>query len=602
MSTTRNTAIRAAALLLAILGTISLAACGGGSHTTASTVGSGGPTGGGSSTPPASCDNSVGSSATSITPCVTVTGLAASNSITVTDTYTYTSGGTNGSDTITVTGNGTDQFSPVAAVNNQNGTPESGTFPAISFSFNANGLQCVNETATGSYHATIACGTFPAVNPSVPTVKAMSGASTPTVIATPDIVPVMFNSSGSGWVTGNQQNDVTFVQQLVASKVWGLLSQYGVGAASVEPAVSVSNVTSAQIGSIDTASGMASYVQANASSWDSGLTGSTVFLIYMPPNADFQAGTAGYTNQVSVNGTTITYAVVSDDFNPSKVYASGEGPYLSAEAALVDAVTNPTGTDGYASMSANTATWLGAEQANAAAATENLAAHATTVGVGTLCSGVIAGSGVSTLNYPDITISAILPIWSNSDAQAGRNPCEPETNLTSYTSGNVTLSDPTSNFVGVVEQSPAEQSVSGTVNGVSYTDKAIQIQPGQTVNVTFTFFTTQPISGTNSTGNGIPVQAQVVAYVSSNSSTIGANPVVNGDVNNNTTTPALITVGQVTNLKRTTAGSAALNGDQIQVPLTASSTSFTGLYVVTVEANGVPVSLPLAVTEGTSWK
>ena len=522
----------------------------------------------------------------------------------MTDSYVYSSGdGTNGSSTLTETASGTYNFKSAVNADTVNGSYAPGQWPIISFTVSGS-AQCTNVTASSSYHAQIACGTYPAAAPQVPTVQAMPGVSTPTVIGTPDIVPVVFNSSAVSWTTGNQTNDVTFLQQFTASKVWGLLDQYGVGAAAVQSPVSVTNLTSTEASALLTPSGMAAYVKAQAASWDPGITSSTVFLIYLPPNQYYNrpAGT-GYTGQVTVNSTTVTYSVVPDSGPVNGTYISSSTVYQYAESGLVDAVTDPNGTDGYAWMSANPDVWLGLSAAG------GLVRGADTVGIGTLCSE--AGS----LAYPDVSVAQVLPLWSNADAGAGRNPCEPEMSLSNFDEGSVMLSSTSSVYAGVVQQTPAPVQATGTVGGVSRTDQVVTIQPGQSVNVTFTFLTTGAVSGTNASTPGIPVSAAVVGYVDSSA---GAQQIENGDLNSNPSTPALLTVSAVKNLTRAGADGYALNGDTLQVTVTASSTAFSGLYVLAInvpcmyaqgpdgpnETCSSPTdytSLPVGITEGSTW-
>lgn len=595
-------------LVAALLASLALAGCGGGSSGTnggGSSSSSPTPTSpAGSSSTAATCDQWSSSNATSITPCVTITGLPAGDSISVTDNYVYSaSTGTSGSDTLTETVNGTYNFKAVNA-DTINGGYAPGQWPVITFS--ASGpAQCTNVTPSSSYHAQIECGTYPAVVPQVPTVQAMPGVSSPTVIGTPDIVPIVFNSSGASWTTGNQTNDVTFLQQLTASKVWGLLGQYGIGSASVESPVSVTNLTSAQTGSLLTPSGMAAYVKANAASWYPGITGSTVFMIYLPPNQYYNRpiGT-GYTGQVTVNSETVTYAVVTDSGPVNGSYISSSGVYQSAESGLVDAVTDPSGTDGYAWMSQNPDVWLGF------AAQGGLVGGENTVGIGTLC------SEAGPLAYSEITVAQVLPLWSNADAASGRNPCEPEMSLSNFDEGSVMLSDSSSVFAGAVQQTPAPVQATATIAGVSRTDQVVTIAPGQSVNITFTFFTTQVVGGTNASTPGIPVSAAIVGYVDS---TGGAQQIENNDLNSNPATPALLTVGSVKNLTRSGADGYALNGDTLQVTVTASATAFTGMYVLAINVPCMYVqgpdgpnetcssptdyaSLPVAITEGSTWK
>jgi hypothetical protein len=512
-----------------------------------------------------------------------------------------------GLDTLTETADGTYTFPAISLLSTQNGP----AIPPITFTMTAStsgGAQCgviggllagntgANQSNLGSggaagEHMNVLCGKYPATTVVLPTVTTLPSVSARTVIGTPDIVPVYFETSSAS--TANEANDLAFIQQFTASKVWGLLSQYGVGSARVESAVKVTNPGfSLSSGYTVTSSDIAKLIQSQGSTLDPALTANTVFVFYLPPNVHdtylngslTQLGTnaAGVTGQVSMGGATVTYAMVEDVL---QAYFSGGAIYRTAEAALVSAVTNPSGTNGYSFMSADPDVWLGASLAQMTSGGE------TTLAIGTLCNsyGVVPQS--------DIATSGIVPLWSQSDATAGRNPCQPAATVPIDRNGSINLptstaiSDPSTTFFGAVPQ--VATTVTGTLGGVSRTDHAIEVAPGQSVTVTFEFFSTQQLA------NDVAVAPQVLSYISgSDSSKYGPLGGVNAQpIGLPTNLP--ISFSKITNVTRPSIGAKANNGDTIQMTVTASSTPFPGMYVATL-GNGI--LLPFAVTNGATWQ
>ena len=562
---------RTLSILLAALAAVSLAACGGGGGGSSTTVN----TSGGGATPPnaqlASCTDPVQNDTTSdagVAPCVTVTGLASGQSVTVSD----------GHATLTETTDGTYTF-PGVADQVSAGVNE---LPTITFSITSGSCSLVGGTATESpYSVTVLCAKYPAVSPDVPKVTTMPGVSgTAQVIASPTIVPV-YISTGS-LASGNESNDATFLSQLVNSQEWGLLSQYGVGAATVDAAVTVNPGSWSQYHGVTPSdlSTIAQDVEAQGVT----PTASTVLVIYLPPTVAVDPAGAygtGYTGTVAVGGTNVPFALVTDDSTNGQYSADGS-VYWMAEAELVNDVTGATG-QGYAWMSANPDLWLGAS-AYGTTGTE-------TIGVGTLCmtAGPVLNGG--TVTAPDISTGDIIPIWSQSDAAAGRDPCQPQ-DVVSYNSDGsqsgtqVELSDPSAPFMGAVV-TQGLTTVTGTLGGVSRTDQAIVVAPGQSVTVQAEVFSTQPIPDQQAS-------VDVVSYVGQSDG---------GALSSNAPSfPApLVSVSAVKNLTRPSA-TGVNNGDTIEFTVTASSTAFKGMYVLEVATNSGPIPMPIGVTEGTTWQ
>ena len=568
-----RTHTRILSLLLAALAAVSLAACGGGSGggTTASTPGGGSP-------PPsanlASCTDPNYDTSTyqGIAPCVTVTGLASGQSVSVSD----------GSATLTETANGTYTFPGIS-----NGSEQGvAVNPTATFSITATtgGATCslagggatagIVPSAT-AYAPSALCSKYPAVNPGLPKVTTMPGVSgTAQVIASPVIVTV-YISMGS-LATDNESNDATFLSQLVNSQEWGLLSQYGVGTATVDAAVTVNPGSWSQYHTV-TAGDLSTIAQGVAAQGVT-LTPNSVLVVYLPPTvavAPTVSGGTGYTGTVASGSTNVPFTLVTDDNVNDVAYVPNSSVYWEAEAGIVNDVTGANG-QGYAWMSANPDLWLGTSVDYDAGVDGEYASGATTVGIGTVC---LAMGG--SLQATDISTGDIVPIWSQSDAAAGRNPCQPVGNVVNG-STQVTLSDPSTPFVGVVAQGTT--AVTGTLGGVARTDQAIVVAPGQSVTVQAQVFTTAAVQDMQA-GVG------VMSYI--NAEGVTSQGMQSGQPR--------ITVSSITNVTRPSA-TGINNGDTIEFTVTASSTPFKGMYVLEVSTNSGPMPLPIAVTNGTTWE
>jgi len=289
--------IRLSGILLAVVATVSLAACGGGGGGGSSSATSGGgSSGSGGTTQLASCTTTSYNDAVDqgVAPCLTVTGLSSGQSVSVSD----------GTDTLTESSNGTFDF-PTLKNGTQNGAPVP---PTATFSITATtvGAQCSlsgGTSATTPYAVTALCAKYPAVNPALPKVTTMPGVSgTAQVIASPTIVPV-YISTGS-MATGNGSNDAAFLSELVNSQEWGLLSQYGVGAATVDAAATV-NPGSWSSGHTVTSADLSTILQ-DVQSQAVTVSASTVLLVYLPSGvsvAPASTGGTGYTGTVADGST-----------------------------------------------------------------------------------------------------------------------------------------------------------------------------------------------------------------------------------------------------------------------------------------------------------
>ena len=575
-----------------------LSACGGGNF---STVGLTGKTPATATKVIQTCDGGNATGATAIAPCATISGLSGGESVTVSD----------GSDSMTESADGTYAFAPISLASGSTGAE---IIPAITFAVTAStgsGPKCtvdggllpgntgINQSnlaqggAIGE-HMTLLCGMYPAASYAIPVWSALPCTNQATVIGTPDIVPVFFSSGSNS--TANKSNDALFLEQFTASKVWGLLYQYGIGAAAVAAAQTITNPGfSLSPGAVVTAQDISALIQAEAGTIAPGFGANTVFVFFLPPgvSATYAYGSlsssaapdaAGLNGQVTVGSTTVTYALVEDtadgNYRPNSVI------YEMTEIALIDALTNPSGVNGIAWLSDGPDVWLGASTGMLSdGRTESPSQGTVAPSLGTLC------TNAGQVSYADITVGDILPIWSQTDGYYG-DLCQPVAVASSAGAVSSTLSDPATPFYWVIPKE--KSSVSGTMGGITRPNEiAIEVAPGQTVTVTVEFVSTQPLPG------DVPLSPRVVAYLSNTNEAgygplggTGAQPVPSG-------AKTLLTLSGVQNVTRPYAGSNANNGDTLQFTISASTTPFPGMYVLTL---GQGVMAPIAVTNGSTWK
>ena len=561
---------RILAILLAALVTVSLAACGGGgggSSTTASSPGGG-------STPPsaqlASCTDPNYDTLTyaGIAPCMTVTGLASGQSVSVSDGQSTLTESADGTYTFPGVSNGTEAG---AAVNPTVTFSVTATTGGAACSLSGGGATAGQAPSSTAYDPSVLCAKYPAVSPDLPKVTTMPGVSgTAQVIASPTIVPV-YISTGS-LATGNESNDATFLNELVNSQEWGLLGQYGVGTATVDGAVTVDPGPWEKYYTVKPSD--LSTIAQDVQSQGVTLTPSTVLVVYLPvgiyvgPTLD---GATGHSGTVGVGSVNVPYAIVTDDNTSATAYAASYSVYWQAEANLVNVVTNPDG-QGYGWMSANPDLWLGASVYGTTGTD--------TIGVGTLCA-------PATVAATDISTGDIVPIWSQEDADKGLDPCQPQSvvqyDSQGYQTGNpqVELENPTAPFMGIVVTQGASD-VTGTLGGISRTDQVIVVAPGQSVTVQAEVYSTQSIPDQQAT-------VSVVSYIGqSDGGALSTNAL---------SSQPFVSVSAVKNVTRPSA-TGVNNGDTIEFTITASSTAVKGMYVL--EVDGWPT--PIGVVEGETWQ
>lgn len=244
----------------------------------------------------------------------------------------------NGVETLTINSNGPFAFAPV-----------SGFIASISVKKHpGSGVQCAlldasNPDAIGGNYVLsdksaqaiqVTCEIYPAFKAPLPVIQA-----TPfykdqlVVIPNPRIVPVFYQDSPA------QAARVDFLRKLIASPLWLGLLEYGVGAATLEPAV----VTQAKAPQLLTTSQAIDLFRRNASSWVNPNDPKIFFILYLPDTTQIDGmacgggyhHTSNYPNIGNVAGPKIAFAVVSGCGRPDQ----------TAEHEIMEGAADPTAWD-----------------------------------------------------------------------------------------------------------------------------------------------------------------------------------------------------------------------------------------------------------------
>lgn len=394
--------VRAIWQILTLLSVLAIAACGGG---------------GGGSAPPQT-DVSV-----------VVSGLQAGQSVTVNA----------GTESLTATSNGTWLFRNKIA-----------TTATISVAAAPNGATCLmyhdpfnppnaqQQAGNVAPAVNLNCSNYPAFSPSLPQLTASSGQSA-AVIAHPRIVPIFFSNVSTSAVT----QEMTFLGLLTHSSMWSTLSQYGVGAATVAPAVNFASPAGATFYSSNATTLLTTY----AASWaGQALDANQYFVFFLPPGTLLDvAGAAAYHSQVIINGVAVSYAVV-----PLTSNLADQG---MATHEIMEGVADPNGYSGISYLP---------QQLMWGASINNRSTE-----IGDMCE-------LNTTTSADIPGFGMQPIWSNTAAAALQYPCIPSR----YTS-----------MFGAVPNTTQ------TLTGSQGSFPGVAVAPGTTTTIPIKLFATDPNVG-----------------------------------------------------------------------------------------------------------
>jgi len=318
--------------------------------------------------------------------------------------------------------------------------------------------------------------TYPAFSPSYPQVETATGAPGSGVLKNPIIIPVFYQD------TPNQQENFSFLSDLVTSSFWMSLSQYDVGAATVMQG----NLINQSAPSSMTRSQVEALVQSNANQWANGnLSSNDVFVIELPPGVNLGiANASAYHSAARVTAANgdlvdVQYAVIPMDSNPNdQVFVAHE---------IVEAVTDVDVRYGYRYFH-NAAIWA-------------LQANNTDSELADLC-----GTD-SPISPPDMGGYYIRPVWSNTLAAKGLNPCFPDASTQSF---------------GAVPQLP------NTINGPFGLIDGVVVAPGATIQIPVRVFASDETVGAlrltaHTTGYLDSTTETTAGWVFSLSSTTGSN-------------------------------------------------------------------------------
>jgi len=261
---------------------------------------------------------------------------------------------------------------------------------------------------------------YPAVAPDAPSVVSAGGA----VLAAPRIVPVFFPG---------ETDEATFIDLItryVASPVWtAAVSEYGVGAATVAPAVHVTDALPASLTSGQLGAWIAAHLDGSHPDWgsnDDAVIASSVYLLYPPSGVTLYAPGEDPTDPSAVTLCSRTWDLFGWHWQttpapgpaPAIAYgvvgrcAAGGTPLLEGMTAtttheLVEAVTDPlfVTAPAWSSVDASHLIWMeltgGGE-------------------LGDLC----AFDSADLVTPPGLG-HVVQRTWSNAAAAAGHDPCVP---------------------------------------------------------------------------------------------------------------------------------------------------------------------------------
>ena len=426
-----------------------LAACGGGGGGSggSSGGGSGGTGGGGSSV----SHSPIGSSLAALS--FPVTGLAAGQSVTFSSGAGSTTLSQDGSVELQAPGTGTLTIAQQPSgetcefeIRTSSPNPAGGVFSNLTVGTS------VPVAEVQSAPATVNCSVYPAQTPALPQVgvnaKLVPPGQSPQVMPTPIITPVFFSDDP----VAAQARESSFLQELVSSRLWSTLSQYGVGGASVTAPIQLSTAA----GSSFNRSTTDALLQTHAAAWDGGTLDSRHFFVFFLPNGttlDVQ-GAGAYHTAVSVGagGTLVPYAVVPLPSDPLD--------QIAAEHEVMEGVADPSGYLGYAQV-----------QGSASDLWAPIVNNSSTE-IGDMCE-------MYTTSESDLSGYVLQPIWSNQAAALFQDPCVPGSAI----SGGA--------LFGAVPASSAIATLSGYLGSL----QGVVVPAGKSVTIPMDLFASSPSVG-----------------------------------------------------------------------------------------------------------
>ena len=208
-----------------------------------------------------------------------------------------------------------------------NNTPAASALASVSY-------QLTSFTpGSGNVPTSLAGNVYPALTQGMPQVGALTGNS-PVSLPSPNLAPVFFADTVAPY-PANASIMPGFLAKLVASQQWRLLNEYGVGVASVLPAVQLASAfagagiatttigTTATYTPVTINNWLAAQLNASLAAWGSP-DANSVLAIFLPANISIpitmangsvmcQGGPLAYHNVVTLaNGTKIAYAIIPD--------------------------------------------------------------------------------------------------------------------------------------------------------------------------------------------------------------------------------------------------------------------------------------------------
>jgi hypothetical protein len=291
----------------------------------------------------------------------------------------------------------------------------------------------------------VSCTVYPAFKAPLPIIEpVLANGATPTLIVNAKVVPVFFLD------TPDQDKRVEFLNKLLSSELWKVLSEYGIGAASLEPTVVIPTnaPTQASVAYLE------ALVKKNAAAWARDTSDGYFYMIYLPAQAvnDKSACGGGYhtsttSNQDPTKTKKIAYAVMTGCDNVDRI----------AQHEVMEGVADPFNTGGYYQIGKDDHLW------------RSISGNYSGSEIGDMC------ETRSYLGTGNLTGYSLQPIGSNLAAAAGKNPCGP-------TDNNV--------FFGAVPQNPDRIKIDSIEP-----NQGIVIASGQTKTVQLRVFSNTYLDG-----------------------------------------------------------------------------------------------------------
>lgn len=463
------------------------------------------------------------------------------------------------------------------------------------------GTQCVIQQYYGAIYngggpphtnngdLNVSCGKYPAVKPVVDEqIGAFPGVAVPRVIGAPQIVPVFF--TGSTNVSAYQG----FLKQLVVSKYWSTLSEYGISRGTMETAINAA--TNWPAGVMDS---QVRSIISNNNAWGAPLDANTVLVLFLPGGTTYMPTTfegeatsaTGEHGQITVNGVSVQFVVVPAD------NGNGGAPeqFGVLTKYLVDAVSNPggggpniSGSTGYVEATLNPDWWVGYGALFGYSYYQNFSDVEEVRELGSACNALAPPE--SDITLPSTYLYGLPEIYSDRAAagDSGYNYCgrEPYGVAADWSS------------------SADARTVKAVRFGQTFTDEALVISPGSSTSLMLTAWSLSPTIVSNNGAPTFDVPGNINGewvYLTGNAVPQTCTPAdtsgVCADVPAFTIIPVISANAQsAASCNNSCDFPQTTNGDTFKLTVTMPAVASSGLWVMYIGDQ------PIAVSNAATWQ